>query len=95
MRYICVTSNDCDINRRSKYILGPTHSLSIKKGKVKSHSHLAVGAVNVRVPHVSMGMACEGWCLSALPSLPKPSPALKKVGHPFAAGRTKSFQLTS
>ena len=31
------------------------------KEKGKSHSWLAVGAVNVRIPHVSLGMVCEGW----------------------------------
>ena len=59
------------------------------KGKGKSHSQLVVGAVNGRVPLVSMGTACEGWCPSPLPSSPKPSPALKRVGYPFAAGCTK------
>ena len=34
----------------------------VKKGKGKSHSLLAVGVVNVRVPHVSLGLACETWC---------------------------------
>ena len=54
------------------------------KGKGKSHSLLAVGEVNVRIPLVSMRTACKGWCLSLLPS--KSSPALKIVGYLFAAG---------
>ena len=56
------------------------------KGKVKL-SPIATwpGAVNVRVPLVSVGTACEGWCTSTLPSPPNPSPILKRVGYPFAA----------
>ena len=58
-------------------------SKKVKKGK--SHSQLAVGAVSVRIPHVSLSMACEGRCPSPLPWPPKPSPAPKRVGYPFAA----------
>ena len=51
-----------------------------------SHSRLAVGAVDVRIPHMSMGTAYEGWFPSHLPLPPESSPALKRVGYPFAVG---------
>ena len=58
----------------------------LDKSKGNSHSRLAAEVVNVRVPHVSLGTACEGWCSSPLPLLPKPFPAVKRVEYPFAAG---------
>ena len=52
-----------------------------------------MGNGDVQGPTLSMGMACEGCCPYPLPSPPKRSPTLKRVGYSFAAGlRERLFQ---
>ena len=65
-------------------ILGVFRPLD-ENGKVKSHSWLAVGTVNARIPLVSMDVAYEEWCPSSLPLLPKPSQALLGEPREFSA----------
>ena len=57
------------LNRDINYVHRMLHNNPKGNLKGKVPSLLAVVAVNVRIPHVSLGTACKGWCPSPLPLL--------------------------